>query len=244
MSEKRNRMSRKKKILIIAVTIIIILAGAFFLYTGIYYHADASADEALQSSDRVTVTDIGEGWFFDGPGVRDALIFYPGAKVEEKAYAPFLRLLAEEGIDVFLLRMPFRLAFFGQNRADKVISSYDYSRWFIGGHSLGGAMAALYAAKHKELSGVVLCAAYPTKPLDEEDLELILYGSEDSVLNMKKLAEGEQYASGHRAETEIRGGNHAQFGNYGLQRGDGKALISAEEQQRQAAEFILRELGY
>ena len=37
----------------------------------------------------------------------------------------------------------------------------------------------------------------------------------------------------------IAGGNHAQFGNYGKQMGDGDAFISVENQQRQTVKMIL-----
>lgn len=232
----------KKKLWIIPAAILILAAGAFFLYTGSYYHADPSAAAALVSDETVSVTETDYGWYFDGPAAGDALIFYPGGKVDEKAYAPFLRLLAERGVDVCLVRMPFRLAIFGINKADGVRSRYDYDRWFIGGHSLGGAAAAIYAAGHDDLAGVILCAAYPTKQLDKNDLELTIYGTEDRVLNAGKLAEGRQYASDHAAEYEIAGGNHAQFGSYGVQAGDGEASISAEEQQVRAAALILQAL--
>ena len=232
----------KRKIWIIPLLIVVLLSGAFFLYTGIYYHADSTASEALVSDQTVSVTKTDFGWYFDGPSQEDALIFYPGGKVEETAYAPFLKLLAEQGMDVFLVRMPFRLAVFGKNRADRVLDSYEYDRWFIGGHSLGGAMAALYAAEHEEPAGVVLCAAYPTKQLERSDLELVLYGSEDEVLNREKLNEGLQFSSDYLMEYEIRGGNHAQFGCYGIQSGDGAAWISSEDQQKQAADFILQNL--
>ena len=165
---------------------------------------------------------------FDGPSKRAALIFYPGAKVEETAYAPFLHRLAEGGIDVFLVKMPFHLAVFGTNRADRLLPR----------------LAANYASAHgARLDGVILCAAYPIKSLDSGLTEIMLYGSEDTVLRMNKVAESRQYAPNHFIERVIPGGNHAQFGNYGLQAGDGTATISSEEQQEQAADVILNEIG-
>lgn len=233
----------KRKRLIIPLAVTVLLLAAFFIYTQIYYHADPSARDALRSGQTVSVTETGYGWFFDGPSADDVLIFYPGGKVEETAYAPFLHLLAEKGLDVCLVKMPFRLAVFGKNRADDILPLYDYDRWFIGGHSLGGAMAAGYAADHPGLAGVILCAAYPTKPLDADDLEILLYGSEDGVLNMKKLEAGRQYSSRHVEEFMIPGGNHAQFGNYGPQSGDGEAALTAAGQQELAADFIIRAIG-
>lgn len=228
---------------LIPMVLLVILAGAFLIYTGIYYHADASALDALGSDEAVTVTKTAYGWLFDGPSETDALIFYPGAKVEETAYAPLLRRLAAEGMDVCLVRMPFRLAFFGLSKADAVLAAHPYDRWYIGGHSLGGAMAASYAAGHADrLTGVVLLAAYPTKALDDALAVVTVYGSEDGVLNRAKLEKGRQYMPGSAREYEIVGGNHAQFGNYGRQAGDGAAVLSAQEQQRRTVEAILQSM--
>ena len=121
---------RKKLRWIIPVAILALLASAFFLYTGIYYRADEVAYKAMTSDERVEVVRTDYGWLFDGPAEETALIFYPGAKVEAKAYAPMLRLLAEEGMDVCLVEMPFRLAFFGLNKAEAVMREHQYGRWF------------------------------------------------------------------------------------------------------------------
>ena len=231
----------KKRIWMILLCVMILLVVCFFLYTEHYYHADLTALSALESNDAVTVIKTDFGWLFDGPSESDALIFYPGAKVEETAYAPLLHLLAKEGMDICLVKMPFRLAFFGSNKADDLMPRYSYTNWYIGGHSLGGAMAANYAANHEKLlSGVVLLAAYSTKKLSDSLAVISVYGSEDHVLNMKKLKEGDAYLPDTAVKYVIDGGNHAQFGNYGEQDGDGKALISAEDQQRQTAELIVQ----
>ena len=219
---------------------VILLIISFFLYTGNYYHADETAAAALEADETVAVTETEFGWLFDGPSDSDCLIFYPGAKVEETAYAPLLHSLAAEGMDVCLVKMPFRLAVFGMNKADDLMAEYDYTHWYIGGHSLGGAIAADYAASHgQQLTGVVLLAAYATKPLDDHLLVTSIYGSEDEVLNMKKLEEGDQYLPANAGRYRIEGGNHAQFGNYGPQQGDGEAAITPEEQQAQTVKLII-----
>ena len=231
----------KKRIWMFPLCAAALLAVCFFLYTEHYYHADHTALSALESDDTVTVIKTDFGWLFDGPSESDALIFYPGAKVEETAYAPLLHLLAKEGLDICLVKMPFRLAFFSSSKADDLMPRYSYTNWYIGGHSLGGAMAANYAANHEKLlSGVVLLAAYSTKKLSDSLAVISVYGSEDHVLNMKKLKEGDAYLPDTAVKHVIDGGNHAQFGNYGEQDGDGKALISAVDQQHQTAELIVQ----
>lgn len=230
----------KKRILIVLFGLIIVTTAAFFIYTGIYYHADETALAALKSDDAVQVTSTDFGYFFDGPSESDVLIFYPGAKVEETAYAPLLHLIALQGMDVCLIKMPFRLAVFGLNRADRVIEKNDYTGLYIGGHSLGGAMAANYASTHSdELDGIVLLAAYSTADLDDSLKAITIYGSEDEVLNTAKMNELKSSLPDGYREYVIEGGNHAQFGNYGIQNGDGEASVSSEEQQLKTAEYIL-----
>lgn len=241
---QQREQNRRKWVWLIPAALIAALAAAFLIYAGQYYRAGAAARSMLESDETVSVTQTDYGWLFDGPSETDALIFYPGAKVEASAYAPLLHGLAENGMDVCLVKMPFHFAFFGMNKADKVMAMHDYEHWYIGGHSLGGAMAAYYAAGHAaQLTGVILLAAYPTKPLADNLKVITIYGSEDGVLNMDKVAEGEKYMPKDHVEFVIPGGNHAQFGDYGEQKGDGTAAISAQEQQRQTLERILQEVS-
>ena len=239
MEQTKHR--KKKHLWLIPVLIIAALFACFFFYVENFYRADATALAALESDETVTVTQTDFGWLFDGPSEKDALIFYPGGKVEETAYAPLLHLFAEQGTDVLLVKMPFRLAVFGGNKAGELISRYDYSDWSIGGHSLGGAMAANYAAKHPDpFKSILLLAAYATKDIDDSLFVLSVYGSEDGVLNMENLEKGNAYLPEDSAIVLMEGGNHAQFGNYGEQKGDGKATITAEEQQEQTVKLFIQ----
>ena len=237
--EKRSGI-RNRQLLFIPVFVIFLLFTFFFIYVQQYCHADQEAYSALNSDDIVTVTTTEYGWLFDGPGEDDALIFYPGGKVEEVSYAPLLHLLAQEGMDVCLVKMPFRLAVFDMNKADQVIKQHDYVHWYIGGHSLGGTIAANYTASHNlKLSGVFMLAAYPSEVMDENIKAIIIYGSEDGILNMERLKEADQYLPLDTRTFVIDGGNHSQFGNYGKQDRDKDALISSADQQRQTVELIL-----
>lgn len=232
-------MTRGKQIGTALIAAALMALGVFLVYTGQYYRADETAIASLKSDEAVSVIQTDYGWLFDGPSETDGLIFYPGGKVEETAYAPLLHHLAGEGMDVCLVKMPFRLAVLDMDKADRVMTQHAYRHWYIGGHSLGGAMAALYAAGHStQLDGVIMLAAYPTKTLDADLGAVILYGSEDGVLNRKGLEEADRYLPDGGRQYVIAGGNHAQFGNYGIQQGDGTAVISAGEQQRRTVELI------
>ena len=235
-----KKIWNKKKI------VFLLLVGMIFFITVIwyvndYYHGDENVQIYLQEKRGVSVTEMSDGLYLDGPGDNAAMIFYPGAKVEYTAYLPLLSDLAERGIDCFLIKMPCNLAFFGQNKAKKIMDSYEYDQWYLSGHSLGGAMASSYASGHMEsLDGLVLLAAYPTKSLKSDSFSVLsIYGSEDGVLNMEKVEEGKGKMPADYTEICIEGGNHAQFGNYGEQKGDHTAGISRKEQQKQTVDAIL-----
>ncbi|MCD7841596.1 MAG: alpha/beta hydrolase [Lachnospiraceae bacterium] len=226
----------------LAAQLCILLGVLMIWYANDYYRADAEAADYLESSGSVEVVEIDDGLYFDGAGEDSAIIFYPGAKVEYTAYAPLMMKLAENGVDCFLLEMPYNMAIFGINRADDVMEKYDYEYWYISGHSLGGAMAASYAAGNTDkLDGVILFAAYATKDLG--DLAVIsIYGSNDGVLSMEMVETGRAYSTNY-TEICIEGGCHAWFGLYGEQAGDGTASISREEQWQQTVDAVLALVG-
>lgn len=235
-------MKKRTKGTLPAVGLALLLLGlAAGLCFGKVYAAGPEAAALLSGTEAVRTEAIRSGWLLDGPGTDDALVFYPGAKVEPTAYLPLLVSLAEDGVDCFLVRMPLNMAFLDMNAAARLQRAYPYGHWYVGGHSLGGACAALYAAKHgAELKGLVLLAAYATKPLDEGLSVLELHGSEDGVLNRKALEKGRRYLPASAAAEELTGGNHAQFGDYGPQKGDGVATVSRAEQTAWAVERIER----
>ena len=238
---KKKSLLHKKHIIILSVFLgwTLLLMSVFFVYMGDYYHAEDIAFQALNSDDTVTVTETESGWLFNGASDDDLLIFYSRAKVEEEAYAPLLHRIAESGTDAYLVKMPFHFAMFGINSADDIINGTDYKNYYIGGHSLGGAMAAVYASDNGEkLSGLVMLAAYPTKELNSDLIEITVLGSNDTVVSLEKIEEGKKYQTDNAVEYVIKGGNHALFGNYGEQKGDGTAMITGEDQQGQTVRFI------
>ena len=229
---------------VIISVILILVTALVILFLLLYYPADKTALDAMRSDDTVTVSETGYGYFFDGPTDHSCLIFYPGAKVEETAYAPLLHSLAAAGIDAFVVRMPFEIAFFNANGADDVLSTHNYSEWYMGGHSLGGVVASDYAAAHSDtFAGVILLASYPNNPLPESLTEIQLIGSEDLVIRADMVNNTEKNSPKNCIRHIIEGGNHAQFGSYGSQFGDGIATISAEEQIRETVDTIISLIG-
>lgn len=230
-----------KKIKIAIIIILLLIVGFAIFYINDYYHAEKIATDCLNNNGDVSLIKTSNGILFDGPGNDTALIFYPGAKVEYTSYAPLFMNLSKQGIDSYLVEMPFNLAFLGQNSADEIIDAGNYSHYFISGHSLGGAMAASYVNSTNKTDGLILFAAYPTSEIEKPVLSI--YGNKDKVLNLDKYNESKQFMDDNLTEVVIDGANHAQFAYYGNQSGDGIAGISAESQQKQSVNEILAFIG-
>ena len=228
-------MNKRLKVILISLLLLpAILGGGFFVYASDYYRADEAAGAILQS-DAVEVRDDLIILRPEEEG-DTALIFYPGAKVEYTAYLPILEKLRQSGIACVLMKMPFNMAIFSANAADRAFQELSgISNWFIGGHSMGGAMASSYAAGHKDkVKGLVLLGAYIYGDVSPQDA-LTVYGTLNSDL--------EKHIDYTQNVVIIKGGNHAQFGNYGEQKGDPAATISRDEQQNIAVQAILAFIG-
>ncbi len=227
----------KKKIgIILAVFVGIVLICGFIagVYVSDYYRASVEVGNALVSDEKVTVSQLDDGsYVFTPQDAKEGLIFYPGGKVEYTAYAPLMREYAEQGILCVLVEMPFNLAVLDMNAADDVLDEIEgLDSWVIGGHSLGGSMAASYAAKNPEVfDGLLLLASYSTADLSSTDLAVVsVYGSEDGVLNLEKYEEYRDNLPENTYEDVLEGGCHAYFGDYGAQDGDGTPDVTCEEQ--------------
>lgn len=228
-------MNRKIKIGIIIIIVLVIAYAAFTFLS--YNHAQDTATKYLNGTSEVSVVKIDNGLFVDGHGNDTAFIFYPGAKVEYTSYLPMLCDLASEGIDCYVVQMPFNFAIFGENEADSIINSTNYSHYILSGHSMGGYVASSYMAHSGKGDGLVLFAAYPTEKISKPALSI--YGSDDGVLNYKSYNESKPLMD-NLTEVIIDGGNHAQFGYYGNQSGDNPSKITPEKQQGQSVDEIVK----
>ena len=233
---------RTRIILSVCLAVFFVFGVGGYAYVSDYYHADETALEAMAYlTDSVQVEQDGNVTWFVPEDPTAGLIFYPGGKVEHTAYAPLLRACAEQGILCALVRMPGNLAVLDANAADGLQEEYpEVTAWYMAGHSLGGAMAANYAAAHAEdFNGLILLAAYSTKDFTGTTLRVLsVYGSEDGVLNRESYEKNRANLPADTTEVILDGGCHAQFGSYGPQDGDGIPSISGEEQVRQTAEAI------
>lgn len=229
--------SRIKKISIIIAGIIVVLVTAFLIYVNDYYPAEALPVSNIENIQDMSYYDNISSYIFQSKGEnKGGIIFYAGAKVDELAYTNLMQKFSQQGYMCALVKMPFRLAIFDSNAADKIIATFpDVKNWYMMGHSLGGAMAADYAFHHENnIKGLVLLGAYSSKDLSKTSLQVLsFYGTEDQVLNMKKYHNYFSNLPRNTIEIAIEGGNHAYYGNYGEQSGDGVATITAQAQQEQ-----------
>ncbi|MBU4438300.1 MAG: alpha/beta hydrolase [Acetobacterium sp.] len=239
----KERKTEKRIIKIIGIVLVVFIIG-ILTYLGDYYHADQTAHEALNSNDQVNVSEKGNLTIFTPTSGQAAtgIIFYPGGKVEDIAYAPLMQVLAKKGLTAVIVKMPFNLAVLNPNGADAVMEALpEINHWIIGGHSLGGAMASDYVAGHEDkVEGLVLMGAYPNQDLALSNHPVLsLYGRNDQVLNRQAFEAAKVKMPLATTLYEISGGNHSGFGNYGQQAGDGIASISSAEQQDIAVGKIL-----
>lgn len=237
-------------VLLLILAIPLLAVGGFVVWAEMTPIPMPEALAALQSDSQVEVT--ADRWLIFRPVNLEpatGLLLYPGGRVDSRSYAPAARAIAAEGYLVAIVPMPLNLAIFGADRASEVMAAFpEVDHWAIGGHSLGGAMAARYAHGHpSEAQGLVLWAAYPdaSNDLSARDLTVTsIYGTLDGLATQDKIAASRSLLPPETQWVAIEGGNHAQFGWYGPQSGDNPATISQEAQQQQIVEATLRLLGH
>lgn len=234
----------KKKLIITSIVILVILISSFLYYVSDIYYADSKALAALSSNSDYTVY-IDADYISFTPTTNQSstgVIIYPGAKIQPESYSILASDLAKNGYKTIIVKMPFNLAFFDTNKADMVIKeNKNIDKWVIVGHSLGGVFASDYAVDHQDkIKGVIYLAAYPGANASEASFKaLSIHGSEDGLTSAEDIKKNQYKFPANTKFVTIIGGNHFNFGNYGLQEGDNNSTITREEQQNQTLNFII-----
>lgn len=226
------------------LTLLALSVIGFVIWGETPLHPMPEALDALKSDSQVTVTT--RLWMVFTPTANEpniGVILYPGGHVDPRAYAPLAHRIASKGYLVIIPPMPLNLAVFSPNKARDVIAAYpNIAHWVVGGHSLGGSMAAnTIFTTPAQVDGLLLWASYPASNnslASRTDLSVLsIYGTEDG--GRDGIDASHSLLPSQTRWVVIEGGNHAQFGWYGLQPGDGTATISREEQQNQILQATL-----
>jgi len=233
---------------LVGLFLLAVLGIAIWAKSGTYT-AKKVALSVLESTETLSVTQ--DKWIVFEPNKETdiGLVFYPGGLVEPAAYAPILRQIAEEGVLVIITPMPLNLAIFNTGAAEGVIEAYpQISTWVIAGHSLGGAAAAIFAEnKPAKIDAIALWDSYPPDSADLSDntiSAISIYGTTNSFPNTDNFQDKKYLMPPGTKYIAIEGASHAQFGDYGQQKGDVVPSISMGEQHKQVVENMLEFLTY
>lgn len=242
--KKTKKNNLRKSILISIISIIFLITLGCIIWTSKAYKPQELAQVSLKSDENITVEN-NDYITFTPVNIKTTkgFIFYPGGGVKPEAYAPLCREIASQGYKVIIAKMPLNLAVFSPNKADEIIKlNGDIKTWAIGGHSLGGVMASKYASSNDKIKGVALYASYPSgEELKNKTIEVVsIFGNRDGVVNKDNLKESKNNLPDNTEFVEIEGGNHSQFGDYGLQKGDNKATISEKEQISSTVDYTVQ----
>ena len=228
-----------RRLLWLILLILLLAVGGFVVWGQTPLGPMDEALAALKSDSQVVVEQT--GWMVFHPANTQpttGFIFYPGGRVDPRSYAPAAHTIAAQGYLVVITPMPLNLAVLSPAQARKVIASFpEIMRWAVGGHSLGGAMAANFARQNPRLvQGLVFWAAYPASSddLSQQSLAVVsIYATLDGLATGDKIDASRPLLPATTLWFALEGGNHSQFGWYGNQPGDNPATITRQEQQDQ-----------
>ena len=236
-------MTRRRIVIGVALTLVAAAAIMWSLFFAL--EAEPEAASVAASAGRECPDPC--AYAFGSEDARIGLVLYPGGGVEPAAYAPLAADIADAGFLVTIQQAPLGLAILDSDMAQASLDAYPgIDQWAVGGHSLGGAMAARFASESSEVDGLVLLAAYPEGGLDlgESGLEVIsIYGDRDPLATPDDVLGAQPQLPDDTEFVLVEGGNHAQFGSYGRQPRDGEPSIPASEQRRATAGAVLEFLS-
>ena len=212
-----------------AVTALLVTVVTFLTWFHIVLPADRGSVDAAFADERIRVS-LSSGLITAAPASGDTttgMVFYPGAKVDPYAYLPALQELVAEGLTVVIVEPLFNMALFDLTPLEEATATApSVTNWWVGGHSLGGVKACM-VAEEEAIQGLVLLASFCANDLSSSDLQVIqLLGDRDDLTDMSAVEEAASLLPEGTQQTILDGANHASFGAYGPQSGDGEATIS------------------
>jgi Alpha/beta hydrolase family len=258
-SNNNHKIKLWKKFLFGATAALVVCIAVFLIWANQVLQPDAVLLENfyIENSGIVTVTEHLSYWEISPKNntctaesceaVTRGIIYYPGAKIDARAYFDTLDFLVNGkpfSMKLFITKPPLHLAIFGAGQADDIIKNNpDTKEWIIGGHSLGGAMACKYAASHADkIKRLLLIGSYCASDLHAASIQVIsIYGTQDGVLNVQKLQDNKKYLPDSATYFVIEGMSHAQAGDYGVQSGDKAATKSSTDIKTEIIDILKNE---
>ena len=238
----KKRKVFKYTILTIVILIIFSIVG-MLIWTSNTYKPSEEVFALVDNSDYEKEDDF---YVFQSKNESNGkgIVIYPGALVEPLSYSYIANELSKEGYLVAIPDLNFNLSITENNKADEFILKNDQIKeWYVAGHSMGGVSAAFYAEEKQELvDGVIFLGSYPSKSTDLSDNNqkiLSIYAENDGLTTIEDIEESKKNLPKDAIFVEIDGGNHANFGIYGEQKGDKEAEITTKEQQDKIIEAII-----
>jgi dienelactone hydrolase len=244
--KERIRISRIRGWLLLVFVVVIV--GALLIELQWATFARSPLPEALEALESDELVQVTHGpWLIFSPAQTTpttGFIFYPGGRIDPRGYASLMRAIASEGYLVIVPKMPFNIAAFSPNTANEIIAENpDIDLWVIGGHSVGGTMAAQFTDKHPEvIDGLAIWASYPADNANLSDLDIpviSIYGSREVRVNDKSVAERKHLLPENSLYIRIEGGDHHQFGSYEINAEDHLATTSRVYQHEQVIQATL-----
>lgn len=238
---------KKKTILFVIIVVGIMFLGVFVAQYLTYERQPLpQALAALESDQNVEVTQSPWLTFTPKSGSSIGFIFYPGGRISSRGYSNLMRSISEQGYTVVVPKMPLNMAVFNANIADKIIAAHpEIHTWVMGGHSVGGTAAAIYASSHTDLiDGLAIWSSFPAESSDLSSRNIpvvLLYGGNETGVTDESVGERKHLLPEDTVYVKIEGGDHHQFGSYFLTTEQNLATISRESQHEQilSAMFVL-----
>lgn len=219
-------LARRAGILLLVLLLVGVLAFVVWAKTGVMGPEEEPLAAVLEDP-AITVEDSSAAWTMRPSGVGDGvgLVFFPGAKVDPRSYAERLSaLVREDGMTVVIAKPWLNLALLDRRGLDTFTAGHDeVDAWIVGGHSLGGVRACQLAA---DADALVLFASYCSSDIPGGTPAASLAGTEDRLATADTIAEQKSNLPADALMVTIPGANHASFGDYGAQSGDGTASIT------------------
>ena len=228
----RRRLRRARITGWTSLTALLVTIVSFLTWFHIVLPADRDAVDRVFADPQVSVV-ASQGLILFTPAdepTSQGLVFYPGAKVDPYSYLPTFHELVAEGLTVVIVEPLFNMALFDTTALSDITGvAPDVSQWFVGGHSLGGVKACM-AAQDPAIDGLVTMASFCASDLSARDIPALqLLGDRDGLIDLNAVDEASPLLPERTETTTIAGANHASFGAYGPQAGDGIATTPRED---------------